>query len=239
VHDADLTAVLDADPQLRGGLAGEDLTVARACLLAPSLVVDRGEWRPSVPDDHREHLGFLVLEGALFRSIALADRDTAELLLRGDLLRPWQRLRGHAPLATPARWTVVEPARLVALDRRFTAMIGRWPAVTAAVVGRAIERSRALTVERGIAQLTGVETRLLALLWHLAERSGSRDGDRPTLPARLTHDMLAALVGAYRPAVTTALGALAERGLVERLDSGGWALHGEVPESLRALRELE
>jgi hypothetical protein len=49
--------------------------------------------------------------------------------------------------------------------------------------------------------------------------------------------MLAALVGTHRPAVTTGLRALGERGLVERLDDGAWGLSGEAPSGLRALRE--
>jgi CRP-like cAMP-binding protein len=64
--------------------------------------------------------------------------------------------------------------------------------------------------------LKHVEARLLVQFWQLAERWGrvDRDGIAVTLP--LTHELLAKLVGAARPSVTTALGRLAEGGLLLR-----------------------
>ena len=47
----------------------------------------------------------------------------------------------------------------------------------------------------------------------------------------LTHELLAKLVGAARPSVTTALGGLADRGLVAR-DGRAWVLSHESLHSL-------
>jgi hypothetical protein len=47
--------------------------------------------------------------------------------------------------------------------------------------------------------------------------------------------MLAAIIGARRPTVSTALGALRDDGLVERIEDG-WLLRGEPPQELHDLR---
>jgi CRP/FNR family transcriptional regulator, cyclic AMP receptor protein len=61
-----------------------------------------------------------------------------------------------------------------------------------------------------------VEARLLVQFWQLAERWGHVDRDGIAVSSPLTHELLATLVGAARPSVTTALGRLAERGLLLR-----------------------
>jgi CRP-like cAMP-binding protein len=48
---------------------------------------------------------------------------------------------------------------------------------------------------------------------------------------RLTHTVLADLVAARRPTVTSALGELTRRGLVRSVDEG-WLLSGEPPREL-------
>ena len=55
------------------------------------------------------------------------------------------------------------------------------------------------------------------------------------LPLPLSHGLLAGIVGARRPTVSTALGALRDQGLVERTE-GGWLLHGDPPGELHDLR---
>ena len=228
--------LLDADPALAGGLSDDALELARAVVLASVEPIDEGMWRPALPDRPEQHLGFLVLEGVLFRSVLFAGRESAELLGPGDLLRPWQQLRSASDLGLPVTWTVVEAGAIAVLDERITATVGRWPEVVTAIVSRALERSRAMGVTLGIAQMTGVELRLLAVLWHLAERFGHREGDRWVLPVRLTHQTLAALVRTHRTTATGALTRLADQGLATRCDDGAWALRGEPPERLTALR---
>ena len=55
------------------------------------------------------------------------------------------------------------------------------------------------------------------------------------VPLPLAHRTLASIVGARRPSVTTALGALRDDGRLERVPEG-WLLHGEAPEELDRLR---
>jgi CRP/FNR family transcriptional regulator, cyclic AMP receptor protein len=228
--------LLDADPGLATGLSGEPLALARTVLIASVEPLHAGSWRPVPPERPERHLGFLVLEGVLFRRLPFGERESAELLGPGDLLQPWHELRSSSALETAARWTVVEPGALAVLDERVTGMIGRWPELVTTTVGRALDRSRAMAVTLGIAQMTGAELRLLATLWHLAERFGHRDGARWIVPIRLSHHMLAALVRTQRTTVSRALIALAEGGLAERCENGYWALSGEPPEGLTSLR---
>jgi CRP-like cAMP-binding protein len=80
-----------------------------------------------------------------------------------------------------------------------------------------------------------VETRLLVILWYYADRWGRVTPTGVLLPVRMTHSLLARVVGARRPSVSTALGKLQERGFVERTDNGHWLLLGPPPRELDEL----
>ena len=58
-------------------------------------------------------------------------------------------------------------------------------------------------------------------------------GEGVLLPLRLTHQILAQLIGARRPSVTTAVGELTSAGLASRRPDGSWVLHGGPPNELR------
>jgi len=68
-----------------------------------------------------------------------------------------------------------------------------------------------------------VDGRLHMLLWHLAGRWGRVLAGAVLLALRLTHSLLADLVAARRPTVTSALSALAQQGLVQ-WTRDGWVL---------------
>ena len=72
-----------------------------------------------------------------------------------------------------------------------------------------------------------MDRRVLALFWHLAERWGRMTGDGVVVPLALPHRIIAQLVGARRPTVSTAIVRLGERGALERRGNGAWVLHGE------------
>jgi predicted transcriptional regulator of viral defense system len=75
----------------------------------------------------------------------------------------------------------------------------------------------------------------MLMMWHFADRWGrmTRDGARVRLP--VTHSVLASVVGARRPSVTTALGRLQDQGQIERLPDGAWLLLGAPPEDYARL----
>jgi CRP/FNR family transcriptional regulator, cyclic AMP receptor protein len=177
-------------------------------------------------------LGMLVLCGLLVRRVGIDGRFGAELLGEGDLLRPWQWESDSATLPLEMAWSIVEPVRLALLDDDFVhRCIGAHPELAAALVGRAMQRSRNLAVNMAIVHQARVDSRLHMLLWHLAGRWGRVRTEGTVVPFRLTHSLLADLVAARRPTVTTALSDLTRRGLIQST-GGEWILAGEPPREL-------
>ena len=109
---------------------------------------------------------------------------------------------------------MLDAGRVAVVDRRIAGQLAQYPEVNAMLIDRLCERAQRLAVSQAISQLNGVDRRLLALFWQLAERWGKvvADGVSVTLP--LPHRLIAELVGARRPTVSTALGQLADRGVL-------------------------
>jgi CRP/FNR family transcriptional regulator, cyclic AMP receptor protein len=231
-----LVRVLDADPALGQALPTEDRVLAARYAIAEAVQLEPGPWdahRLEAGESGPVRLGTLVLEGLLKREVRIAGSECAELLGAGDLLRPWDADEDEGFTQVGGAFEVLEPTVLAILDRRFAAAAGRWPELLDAVLGRCVLRSRALAFHMALSHLNRVEVRLLALFWHLADRWGRVGPEGVIVPLRLTHRTLAQLVGAQRPSVTTALGALADTGRVSRREDGSWLLHGEAPSALR------
>ena len=231
--DVVVAPLLDLDPGLAGDLTPALREQVRGWLVVRVLTLPRGPWPTSV---EREPglMGFLVLDGILTRNVSLGKIAYPELLGRGDLLRPWQTETDGRLGPVQVTWQVLEPCRVAVLDRRFAGIVGRWPEVVDELLGRALNRARELDLNMAIAQLPLLELRLLALMWHLADRWGETVPDGVKVPIRLTHSLLAAMVLGRRPSVPSTLTELAQRGLVSRTDNG-WVLHGEPPTELHKL----
>ena len=153
----------------------------------------------------------------------------------GDLLRPWVQIGEYSSIPLDDSWEALERTRLAVLDRRFAAAMSDWPEVTASILDRMMMRSQWLALHLAVAHLRRIESRVLVVLWHFADRWGSVRRDGVTLRLNLTHTLLAAVVAAERPSVTLALSSLRDRGLVEREADGLWVLHGP-PVELEAVR---
>jgi hypothetical protein len=223
-------SVIDVDPDLAEGLPPAERDAASRRLVAPAFDVPTGSWspddRPELTSNRQHHtLGVLIVDGLLTRAITLEGRTTGELLGTGDVLRPWAGEDEPPQVSLTVSWWVHAPTRMAVLDRRFLAAAARWPTVIEEIAQRAVRRSHAL------GQVPRIEGRLLLLFWRLSERWGRVTPDGILVPLRLTHETLAALVAARRPSVTSALGRLAESGLVERRD-GGWLVHREAADHL-------
>lgn len=203
--------------------------------------VARGRWRPeSGAADWvgAGGIGLLVLEGLLIRRVGVDDRFGAELLGEGDLLRPWQGEDGAGTTITPTTgWRVLEATRLAVLDEGAARVMAGYPQLTGALVARAVSRSRNMAVNMAIIHQARVNVRLLMLLWHLADRWGRVRAEGVALPLHLTHSVLADLVAARRPTVTSSLTELARQERVEPL-SRGWLLRGEPPGELLELEPV-
>jgi CRP/FNR family transcriptional regulator, cyclic AMP receptor protein len=173
-------------------------------------------------------IGLLVLSGVLIRKVGIEGRFGAELLGEGDLLRPWQEDMDPPTLRAAGDWRVLAPTRIAVLDQQFGRVLGRYPELTCCLLSRAVQRSRHLAVNMAIVHQARVDVRLHMLLWHLASRWGRVRGDGVTVPIKLTHSVLADLVAARRPTVTTALSELSKRDVVRAVPDG-WLLRGQPP----------
>ena len=199
------------------------------------LILGTGFWE--VPDDSREqgHLGYLILEGLLTRDLVLAGSTSTELLGEGDVLQPSIAGRDDSLVHTHVFWHALTPARLAVLDFGFAQSITAFPQVMAALLERATRQSMRMSVHQALLALSPVETRLLVLFWHLAERWGRVTPEGVVLPLGLTHQLLGQLVGCQRPSVTTALKEVVESGAAQRRRDGSWLLTGAPPDELSHL----
>jgi CRP/FNR family cyclic AMP-dependent transcriptional regulator len=232
--------LLREDPELADAVSAEQRPAAIEACTARTIRLPRGAWSGPSGRIVDGGIGLLVLEGVLVRRLLVGGRASAELLGPGDLLHPSPDLAGPALLSASTSWQVLAPARLAALDRRVEQRLARYPELTARLVGRALERCQRQLVNLAIIHQARVELRLQMLFWHLADRFGRVRPDGVHVPLRLTHAVLADLVAAQRPSVTSALGDLARRGTVRQL-ADGWLLapnagaeEAELSELLRA-----
>jgi len=221
--------VLREDPELAEGIpAGRRHRAEEACV-ARKLTVRRGKWSDHLGGD--DGIGLLVLEGLLLQRIGVGGRFGAELLGAGDLLRPADAADVEPRLGQATAWRALELAQLAVLDGSVMKQLVRYPDVIERLVVRTIERSRRLVVNMAIVHHPRVDVRLQMTFWHLAHRWGRVDGSRILLPLRLTHAVLADLIAARRPTVSTALSDLERRGVLRRVENG-WLLASEPPGAL-------
>jgi CRP/FNR family transcriptional regulator, cyclic AMP receptor protein len=231
--------VLEEDIGLAEGLADRALEEATRALTAPAVELSPGRWRfETDPPPGPTALGVIVLDGLVGRTQHVGGISAVEFLGPGDLARPWTYGSEQvSALPLSASWEVLRGSTVALLDDEFAGRAARWPQVAANVVERVVARSRSLAFALAIRQLVRVDERVLLTLWHLADRWGrTRPGGRVLLLPELSHEVLARMVSARRPSVTTALGRLRERGLVERHPDGSWLLHGEPPTDLDDMR---
>ncbi|MGA2012709.1 MAG: helix-turn-helix domain-containing protein [Solirubrobacteraceae bacterium] len=230
--------VVDALPEIVEHLGAEERNLARQDLVAELLVIRRGSWAPALPvPEAPGHLGLLVLDGLLTRDVILEKPLATELVGRGDLLRPADNDGVNAPIPFDIAWHVLQPARVAVLDPAFARALGRWPAAAEVILKAAVNRAHTLAVTLAVSHLRRVDTRLLVIMWYLADRWGRVRPEGVVVPLTLTHETLARLVGAQRPSVTTALRLLADEGRLVRTPERTWLLRGDPPTSLGRTHE--
>jgi CRP/FNR family transcriptional regulator, cyclic AMP receptor protein len=228
-----LCYVLREDPELAEHVPPPRRAKAvEECVARELRILELGSWTGASGPSPDNGIGLLVLEGLMLRRVGIEGRFGAELLGEGDLLRPWQRAPDFStPLPLTTSWSIIEPTRLAVLEDDFLQYIARYPELAGGLLARALERSRQLAMNMAIVHHARVEVRLHMLFWHLAARWGRVRSDATVLPLHLTHTLLADLVAARRPTVTSALSELARRGSV-RFDGEVWVLTGGPPGEL-------
>lgn len=218
-------ALLRADPELAADLSPKQRRAAERQLQVPEIELRAGPWEPP-EGGPSESLSYLITDGMVLRRVTLEGGSSVELLGSGDCLLPW---RDEATSFSQVEWEVIDRARLALLDMRPAGPLARWPAISAAITGRAIDRSRSLAVQSAIMSIVGIEERLLALLWSLAERWGRSTPAGVELEVNVPQGVLAEMVGARRPTVSQALTDLCDRGALVTKGPGAWLLPGEPP----------
>jgi CRP/FNR family transcriptional regulator, cyclic AMP receptor protein len=229
--------VLREDPELAAAVPEPRRQEALDRCTAPEMTISAPASVRSAVLEVGGGFGLLILGGVLVRRVWIDGRSSAEILGRGDLFGP---IVGSEEAILPVQcgWSILEPLRVAALGTDFVAHhVKRYPELAPALTARAAQRSQNLAVNLAIVSQPRVDARVHVLLWHLAERWGRVRADGVVLPLRLTHALLAELVGARRPSVSGALARLADRGLIRR-SGGTWLLLGEPPGDGTALGVL-
>ena len=206
------------------------ISEARKQLVARVKTLEPGRWE--VPHDKTGRLGFLMLEGLLARDVVLVGTTCTELLGEGDVIQPWLPSNEEGLVRYHVLWHVLSPAKLAVLDDAFARRLAEWPQVMSTLLERAIRRTLRMSIHQALLQLSPVETRLLVLFWHLAERWGRVTPDGISVRLRMSHELLGQLVGCRRASITTALHRIDDSGLVVRKSDGTWLLRGSPPDEL-------
>lgn len=229
-------SVLEAEPSLGDGLDPRSTSTATRSAVAATWSLPRGRWQ-SEPwtFDFRGSLGLLLVEGMIARQLLVGGQEAVELLGPGDVLRPWAEVDQEASHSLRESWIVPRQARLALLDRAFAVSIGPWPEISANIADRIAARVGWMALFSAIQGLRRVDERLLAILWSYADRWGRVTPGGVMLRLDLTHRLLAGVIGARRPSVTTALKALEDCGTLTRRKDHTWLLHGERPAILAPL----
>ncbi len=179
-------------------------------------------------------MGFLITRGFIARGFTVGGYTAIELLGPGDLLQPWTRPEFEQSIAVKTEWTVVQRMRVAVLDQDFATRVSGWPEITAAIMRRVAWRTHWLLFQLAVSVLRRIDDRVVLVLWQFAGRWGRVTSSGVMLDLPLTHDLLAATVGARRPSVRAAVRRLVEGGYVRPLPRSRWLLLGEPPRDLDA-----
>jgi hypothetical protein len=227
-------SIAEADPDLLKGIDADKVAEIRRAATADVMEIPQGRWSRE-SDPPRSLYGLFLVEGLVSRDVVIQGRRFAELLGPGDLLRPHASDDLDSSVPFGIGWEMLAPTRMAVLDTDFAQAVAPFPEFTAALMDRMMRRAHALAFHLAVSHLKLVEMRLLVILWYYSDRWGRVTPDGVLLPLRLTHGMLARIVGARRPSVSTALGRLQDRGLVDRTAGGHWLLLGSPPGELEDL----
>lgn len=232
--------LLDAEPSLARGIDRFALDDAREKLTAEIIRMEPGDWEnarkaPASP----LFLGYLILEGAFTREVSISHRPSVELLGPGDLIRPWVTPHALEAMNVSDSWALLSAGHVAVIDEDFHLKAQEFPSILTVLMDRVVARSRWLGFHVAVCQLPRVDHRLLLTFRYAAERWGIETIRGIKIPIRLSHRSLAALIGARRPSITSAIGALTEQGLIERAEDGTWTFYAADVDPMAILAGIE
>lgn len=212
----------ELNPRPRGCSApGSKRTVARVAQLPP------GRFDPQrLVEDPSGWLGLLVVNGLVLVQVAAGRAPIGWLIGADDLVRPWEMT--EVSLLTAASWQALTPLRVALLDADFARRAAGLGSVADALTAKAVQTTHWLFAKSLVTGTSVIEERLLLLFALLGERWGKATAAGVLVAMPLTHQVLATLVGARRPSVSTALRGLCAAGLVRRTTEG-WLLCRTAP----------
>lgn len=221
--------LLEAEPELARHIPPADLPLARRHVTAQLLEIPAGEIRLEPPPEiAAAPFAAIVMDGLLLRQVSVMGQEAVQLLGPGDLVPTG----GGDGILLPRTVSLncAQPCRLGGLDDHLLLALRRWPDVAAVFIERAGEQIERLAVQHAIGQMPRVQDRIVATLWHLAERHGRVTPSGVHLPLTLTHRVLGRLVGARRPTVSLALTELEDTGAIGRRADRTWMLLQTPPD---------
>ncbi len=235
-----MVRLLDAEPSLARGIERRVLDDARERLNAEVRRIEPGIWE----DAHRQppspqFLGYLILDGAFTRETTLSGRPSLELLGPGDLVRPWVAPEALEAINVTDEWSLISSSQILVLDEELHREAQAFPSILTVLMDRVVARSRLLGFQVSICQLPRIDHRLLLTFRYVAERWGIKGPQGMKIPIRLSHRNLAALIGARRPKVSSALTSLAERGLIEQEKDGTWIFYAADIDAMAVLAGVD
>jgi CRP/FNR family transcriptional regulator, cyclic AMP receptor protein len=231
---SEVISIIEADPELGDLLPEPERERARREALTHLRRLSPGEWKVAeAMERDRHHRGFMVIDGLISREVDVLGRRCVELIGAGDVLRPWSWDEEGSHVQAEVGWIVLEPTELAVLDHGLVMRLNPWPQLGLELFSRGTRRAHTLAVSLAIAHHQRVDERLTLTLWHLAERWGKVGPDGICVSLPLSHQRLADLIGAHRPAVTSAIGELTRAGTLSRREDRTWLLHGAAPTELR------
>lgn len=218
-----MVRLLDAEPSLARGIDLRALDDAREQLTVEVTRLAQGSWeeaskKPASP----LFLGYLILEGAFTREIVVSSRPSIELLGPGDLIRPWVVPDALEAMHVTDEWSLLSDGHVAIIGEDFHEQASDFPTILTALMDRVVGRARWLGFQVALSQLTRIDHRLILTFRYVSERWGVPAGRGVRIPIRLSHRSIAALIGARRPKVSSALTALADQGLIEQGSDGTW-----------------
>jgi CRP/FNR family cyclic AMP-dependent transcriptional regulator len=215
--------LLEEHPDLAVHVDEEHRDQARAAVTTQAVAIPAGPWdHASIGEVGRRSFGAVVLSGVLARTLDIGNHPGLELYGPGDVIGA--SLLADSVLPAGETWSATIPARIAILDDEFLHATRRWPRLVTGLFDQMQQQRDRLALQLVIAEQPRVEDRLLALFWLLSERFGRVTSEGVVVGLSLTHEALGRLIGAQRPTVTLALGALRDRGSVLRREGGGWLL---------------
>ncbi len=220
-------------PWLGSELTPDEWREASGSVFVPGLSVPADRKLPTIPSDL---LGLVITDGHLAARLQVSGYATTAILGSGDMVCACD-LQGPQGSMPDARGVLaLTNAELIAVDHRLLASCLRWPALGRALLETLTARLRVSSLALALHQSPRVEERLWLALWQLADRFGrvSPSGAVVTLP-RVTHSLLAEVVAARRPSVTSAMKRLSDSGLIEVTGRHRWLLRQQPEEGLRTL----